>query len=151
QPVLLDYIIQNKIQICSGRSAIPCDEELRRSAGNSIIRAWKKRSEKSVIDFRWGFRKDHFVAAGHLNEPEEAKAARHARMPSPFGALRQSVILRAVQITLRNLCAVESLELWCLLSVKLARIQSRLTLGGSRDGGRAPSDICDPTPKWEYR
>src|SRR6266481_5112587 len=54
--------------------------------------------------------KDHFVAAGHLNEPEEAKAARHARMPSPFGALRQSVILRAVQITLRNLCGVESLE-----------------------------------------
>ena len=54
--------------------------------------------------------KDHFVVAGHLNEPEEAKPARHARMPSPFGALRQSVILRAVQITLRNLCGVESLE-----------------------------------------
>ena len=54
--------------------------------------------------------KDHLVAAGHLNEPEETKAARHTGMPSPFGALRQSVILRAVQITLRNLCGVESLE-----------------------------------------
>src|ERR1700724_1122801 len=41
--------------------------------------------------------KDHFVVAGHLNEPEEAKPARHARMPShsaPCGKALSSVPFR---------------------------------------------------------